>query len=312
MPWKERYTVSDEMSLKDRELHWPDGNRVAAYITVALSVASGPEGLTAADLESSLGRFGLGEGLDLVEAMLAKHKLRATFAVPAAVARMMPERVRAIADAGHEIAALGLRHEDTSGMSREEEAARIAVATDILTSVAGRRPSGWSTLSRQKDRYAGGATSTNTVDLLREAGYGWLGNGMADDIPYYTVSDFAARRSLLTLPYYYHLDDQYFSLFPVAGTGLENADMLARNWRSEFDAQYKRGRCFSMVLHPQHAGFGHRLELLDRFLAHLTDRPGVWAATGSEIAAHWQKHFPASTHLKLEPEIWKDYPGSLS
>ena len=63
MPWKERYTVSDEVSLADRELHWPDGNRVAAYVTVALSVASGPAGITAADLESSQGRFGLGEGL---------------------------------------------------------------------------------------------------------------------------------------------------------------------------------------------------------------------------------------------------------
>ena len=88
--------------------------------------------------------------------------------------------------------------------------------------------------------------------------------------------------------------------------------MLARNWRGEFDAQYKRGRFFSLVLHPQHAGFGHRLELLDRFLAHMASRPGVWVATGSEIAAHWEKHFPAQTHLKLEPEIWKDHEGSLS
>ena len=250
MPWKERYTVSDEMSLKDRELHWPDGNRMGACITVAMSVASGPEGITAADLESSQGRFGLGEGLELLVDLLARHRLKATFAVPAAVAQMLPERLRAIAAAGHEIAAMGLRHEDTSKLSREEEAARIALATEMLANATGKRPTGWYALSRQKDRYAGGATSPYTVDLLREAGYGWLGNGMADDIPYYTVTDFASRRSLLTLPYYYHLDDQYFSLFPVAGTGLENADMLARNWRGEFDAQYKRGRFFSMVLHP--------------------------------------------------------------
>ena len=30
--------------------HWPDGDRMAAYITVALSPGSGPEGVTAADL----------------------------------------------------------------------------------------------------------------------------------------------------------------------------------------------------------------------------------------------------------------------
>jgi peptidoglycan-N-acetylglucosamine deacetylase len=312
MPWKDRYTVSDEISLKDHELHWPEGHRMALFVTVALSVASGPEGITAADLESSAGRFGLGEGLDLLMDTLARHAVRTTIAVPAAVAEMMPDRIREIAGVGHEIASLGLRHEDTSAMPREEEAQRIALTTEILARIVGKRPVGWYALSRQKDRYAGGATSPHTVDLVREAGYGWLGNGMADDIPYYTVSDFQARRSLLTLPYYYHLDDQYFSHFPVAGTGLENSDMLARNWRGEFDAQYKRGRFFSMVLHPQHAGWCNRLELLERFLAHVASRPDVWIATGSEIAGHWATHFPASTHLKLEPSIWRDYEGSLS
>jgi peptidoglycan/xylan/chitin deacetylase (PgdA/CDA1 family) len=285
---------------------------MAVHISLALSPASGPEGITAADMESSQGRFGMSEGLELLIGLLAKHKLQTTLAVPAVMATIMPDRVLAIARAGHEIAAMGLRHEDTSAMPREEEAARIALATETLERVFGRRPTGWYALSRQKDRYAGGATSPHTVDLLREAGYGWLGNGMADDVPYYTVTDFASRRALLTLPYYYHLDDQYFSLFPVAGTGLESADMLARNWRAEFDAQYVRGRFFSMVLHPQHSGFGHRLELLDRFLAHMTSRPGVWVVTGSQIAAHWAMHFPPQTHLQLEPEIWKDYAGSLS
>ena len=44
----------------------------------------------------------------------------------------------------------------------------------------------------------------------------------------------------------------------------------------------------------------------------MTVRPGVRVATGSEVAAHWETHFPAATHLKLVPEIWKDYQGSLS
>ena len=312
MPWKERYTISDEVSLGDDALHWPDGRRMAVYISVALSVASGREGLTASDLASSAGRFGLGEGLDLLQATLARHRLRATFAVPAAIAMMMPERVRAIAQAGHEIAALGLRHEDTSGMTRAEETERIALATDMLARVVGQPPRGWYALSRQTDRYAGGATSPSTIDLLRDAGYRWFGNSMADDIPHYWVTDFKSRRALLALPYYYHLDDQYFSLFPVAGTGLENSDMLVRNWQGEFDAQYRRGRCFSMVLHPQHSGWCNRLELLDRFLAHMTSRPDIWVATGSEIAAHWEASFPAETHLRLEPEIWQDHEGSLS
>ena len=89
-------------------------------------------------------------------------------------------------------------------------------------------------------------------------------------------------------------------------------DLLARNWRAEFEAQYRRGRQFSMVLHPRHIGWAQRLELLDRFLAHMRGFPGVWVATGAECARHWRTTFPAETHLRLEPSIWKDYPGSLS
>ena len=76
------------------------------------------------------------------------------------------------------------------------------------------------------------------------------------------ASKSAARRAMLALPYYYHFDDQFFCMFPAKGTGLENPDFLLRNWRLELEAQYARGRCFSMVLHPQHMGFAHRLEML--------------------------------------------------
>jgi hypothetical protein len=40
------------------------------------------------------------------------------------------------------------------------------------------------------------------MDLLIEAGYAYMGNGLADDIPHYWVTDFTSRRAILTLPYY--------------------------------------------------------------------------------------------------------------
>ena len=40
--------------------------------------------------------------------------------------------------------------------------------------------------------------------------------------------------------------------------------------------------------------------------------PELWYATSEACARHWLKTFPAATHLKLEPSIWRDYPGSLS
>ena len=114
------------------------------------------------------------------------------------------------------------------------------------------------------------------MDLVIEAGYAYMGNGLADDIPHYWVTDFASRRAILTLPYYYHFDDQFFSMFPVQGSGLENSDMLFRNWRAEFDAQYKRGRFFTMTLHPHHIGWCNRMAGLEEFFGHITSLPDLW------------------------------------
>jgi len=66
------------------------------------------------------------------------------------------------------------------------------------------------------------------------------------------------------------------------------------------------------VLHPQHMGWCHRLEMLDEFFEGLRSFPAVWNPTAGECAAHWTATFPKETHLHLEPSVWQDHPGSLS
>lgn len=312
MPWKDGYTISDERGLDDAAIRWPDGRRCCVSVTVDLSLAAGPEGIRAADLTTPVARFAMQEGLDRLLELLEAHAMRATFAVPAVMARILGQRLRDLPAAGHEIAAHGLRHEDVSGLSRAEEAARVRHATEVLADAVGCSPSGWFSLPRQGDRFAVGSVSPNTMELLLDAGYAYMGNGLADDIPHWWVTDFRSRRAILTMPYYYHFDDQFFCMFPAKGTGLEHADVLARNWRWELAAQYRRGRHFHMTLHPQHIGWSHRLQLLDDFLAGLRDMPGLWNPTAAECAAHWQATYPPATHLGLEPSIWQDHPGSLS
>ena len=312
MPWKQGYTISDEISPHDEEVVWPDGHRCCVAITVDLSPASGPAGITPRDLTGWRAQFGLRDGLEQVLATLDRFGLRATFAVPAVTARLLGPELRALRARGHEIAAEGLRHEDVTELPPAEEAARIARALDILAETTGARPRGWYSLPRQGDPFAGGTISPHTMDLLLDAGIDWFGNGLADDVPHYWVTDAAARRAILALPYYYHYDDQFFLLFPSRGTGLEHADSLARNWAAEFRAQYRRGRYFHMTLHPHAIGFGHRIRMLETFLTGMVSHPGLWNATGSAIADHWRTLCPPADYPQLEPSIWKDYPGSLS
>lgn len=312
MPWKDRYTTSDEKGIADADIRWPDGKRCCFRVVVDLSPACGPEGLKPADLATPDAYYGMNGGLAELVGVLERHGIKATFAVPAVIAEIQADKLRKLADGGHEIAAHGFKHEDVSQLPKEEERARMSRTTEIIAKIAGKRPAGWFSLARPGDKFAGGAISPHTIDLLVDGGYEYFGNGLADDAPYYWASDFATRRAILALPYYYHFDDQFFLMFPRKGTGLENPDSLFRNWKAELDAQYRRGRHFSMVLHPHAIGWPSRLNMLEDFLGHARDLPELWHATSAQCAAYWSRTFPAATNLKLEPSIWQDYPGSLS
>ena len=121
MPWKQGYTISDERSLADSEIRWPDGARCCIAVAVDLSVASGAEGITAADLAVPEALFGVNQVLAALREILRRHGVRATFAVPAVIAHLHGDLGRSLAAEGHEIAAHGFLHEEVSGLGRDEE-----------------------------------------------------------------------------------------------------------------------------------------------------------------------------------------------
>src|SRR5262249_9611031 len=158
----------------------------------------GPEGIRPEHLTTPEAEFGANQGLSALLAVLQRHGMRATFAVPAVLAQIYAERIRELAADGHEIAAHGFKHEEVSGLEREDERERIERTAEVLTDLVGRPPTGWFSLPRQGDPFAGGTISPNTMDLLLDAGYTYMGNSLADDIPHYWVTDFASRRAILT------------------------------------------------------------------------------------------------------------------
>src|SRR5258708_39975166 len=106
MPWKQGYTISDERSVADSEIRWPDDARCCVTVTVDLSVASGAEGVTAADLATPEALFGANQGLAALREILRRHAIRATYAVPAGfIAHIHRDVVRSLGAEGHEIAA---------------------------------------------------------------------------------------------------------------------------------------------------------------------------------------------------------------
>ena len=314
MPWKDGYTISDEKSLNDEDIKWPGKHRCAVRIVVDYTVDAVGDGIGRKDIQSRSAQHGRKVEIWRLLDFFDEHNLKATIAVPAVMAEAFPDSLREAVKRGHEVAAHGYLQEDVSKLDREEEKRRLAETTEILEEICGLRPAGWFSLPTRRDPYGSGNLSPNTVDLLIEAKFEYFGNGMADDIPHYWTTDFKTRRNILTLPYYYHFDDQFFISFPGhgMGSGNENPMSLLENWKQEFEASYLRGRFFSMFLHPYLIQWGYGLEILESIISHIKGFPDVWNPTGIECARYWRDAFPADTHLNLEESIWRDYPGSLS
>ena len=98
MPWKDRYTISDERTLLDSDVSWPDGNRCCFRIVVDLAPACGPDGLKPQDLATPDAYFGLHGGLGGLLDVLRRHSLKATFAVPAVIAEIHANTIRGLRD----------------------------------------------------------------------------------------------------------------------------------------------------------------------------------------------------------------------
>ena len=124
MPWKQGYTISDEVGLRDADIHWPDGNRCCVTVVVDMSVARGSEGIRAADLMHPDAYFAAHDGLDQVLAVLRRFGIKATFAIPAVIAQLRAERLHGLMEEGYEIAGNGLKHEDVCGLGAADEKAR--------------------------------------------------------------------------------------------------------------------------------------------------------------------------------------------
>ncbi len=200
------------------------------------------------------------------------------FGVATALARS-PEQVAAMKDAKWDIASHGLKWIDYKDMAEDEERAHIAEAIRLHTEVVGTAPRGF---------YQGRA-SMNSVRLGAEAGFEWLADSYADDLPYWQR---IGREDHLVVPYTLDCNDMRFA----TPQGFNSGEQFFEYLRSSFNELYiDGGRMMSIGLHCRLAGRPGRTEALRRFLAYARDHGGVWFATRSEIADHWRKTHTAPT-----------------
>jgi len=192
-----------------------------------------------------------------------------------------PQQLKAMKEAGWEIASHGLKWIEHKDMEPQEERAQIREAIRLHTEVVGEAPRGWYT----------GRCSMNTVDLAAEEGdFAYIADSYADDLPYWVR---AGGKDQLIVPYTMDCNDMRFAI----QAGYTNGDQFESYLKDSFNMLYAEGaegapKMLSIGLHCRLIGRPGRAMALKRALEHFAKHDGVWFATREQIADHWASLHP--------------------
>jgi peptidoglycan-N-acetylglucosamine deacetylase len=258
---------------------WPGNARVAVCLSFDVDNESyllargetSPTTLSAAD-------FGAQTGLPRILALLDRYQIPASFFIPAVSAIIHPEMIPAILKSGrHEIGVHGWIHESLAPLEEYEEERLLNQAIDYLTKASGKRPVGY--------RAPAWAFSSHTLGLLRKHGFLYDSSLQAMDEPYEIVSN-GEPTGLIELAIDWTLTET-----PYLGRGgtMPSPELLYQLYKEEFDGAYEQRTMFVLTLHPHVTGHRAPMHHLDRFVAYMKSKPGVWFATGEQIATYLKK-----------------------
>ncbi|MEW6643923.1 MAG: allantoinase PuuE [Pseudomonadota bacterium] len=227
----------------------------------------------------SLYEYGSRAGFWRLQRLMKERCLPLTvFGVAAAMAAN-PAAVKAMVEAGWEVASHGLRWIDYKDFDRAEEETHFRAALDVHKQMTGSRPLGWYT----------GRLSEQTLDIVMDdGGLLYSSDSYCDDLPYWVHRH--DKRHLI-VPYSLDANDMRF----VSAQGFNSGDQFLSYLRDTFDVLYEEGRrgqpkMMSVGLHCRIAGRPGRTAALARFLDYIAEKPRVWVATRADIARHWHAH----------------------
>ncbi|MCJ9712596.1 ribulose phosphate epimerase, partial [Bordetella hinzii] len=88
--------------------------------------------------------------------------------------------------------------------------------------------------------------------------------------------------------WHWSLDDAPYALFSVKNPRpIFTNEHILSVFKEEFREIYRWGGLYDAVFHPQVIGRPSRIALLRELIAFIKTFPGVWFATGAEIAQAW-------------------------
>ena len=234
--------------------------------------------------------------------MFDKYKLKTTWFIPGHSVETFPEQMKEVARRGHEIGMHGYSHENPIAMTREQETAVLDRSLELITELAGKRPTGYVAPWWE--------FSPVTNELLLERGIKYDHSLMHNDFhPYYvrvgdswTKIDYSKHPDhwmkplvrgketpLVEIPANWYLDDLPPMMFIKKSPnshGFVNPRDIEQMWRDQFDWVYREHdyAVFTMTIHPDVSGRPQVLMMHERLIEHINSHAGVEWCTFDQIA----------------------------
>jgi peptidoglycan/xylan/chitin deacetylase (PgdA/CDA1 family) len=224
------------------------------------------------------GHFSVTRALPRILDLLDETGLRATFFVEGLNAELYPEALRGLADAGHEVAYHGWRHETWSELEAEDERELLERGVRALADL-GLRPVGF--------RPPGGRLTDVSTHALRDLGFTYCSPAGG------TVE---TRDGIIALPFRWQLIDAFHYLphFGSLRERLLGSDdvlppaRLGAELDAALEAATRDGDYLALLFHPYLTEPEERFAILRgalRRVRDLADADAVWCAPCRDVAA---------------------------
>ena len=236
--------------------------------------------------------------------------IKTTWFIPGHSIETFPTQMQAVADAGHEIGIHGYSHENPIEMTPDQEEAVLDKCIDLVTQLAGRRPTGYvapwwefSTVSNELLLKKGIKYDHSLMHRDHEPYYVRVGDSWTK-IDYSRTPDTwmkplvrGTETDLIEIPASWYVDDLPPMMFIKKAPnshGFVNPRDIEQLWRDQFDWVYREMdyAVFPITIHPDVAGRPQVLLMLERLYAHMVAHPGVRFTTFDAIADDFARRSP--------------------
>ena len=263
-------------------LKLPDGGRIAVWTVVNVEEWSIERPMPRTVLPPPYGQpllpdlpnwawheYGMRVGFWRLVEVLAKYRIKATFAVNGSVCRSYPRVAKAALEAGWEFMGHGFVQRPMHQAEDHRDAIRDTIAA--IREFTGKAPRGWE---------SPGLTETyETIDLLAEEGIEYVADWVLADQPCMIET---SSRSVVSIPYSVELND-----IPMMLLQHHSSDEWLRRGIDHFERLYaeseKITRVMAVSVHPYITGVPHRIGYLEKLYEHILSRPGVMMWTGEQV-----------------------------